>query len=205
MNQSEEKRCIQQAQNGDMRAFEALVTEHERFVYHIALKLLNNPHDAEDAAQETFLKAYTSLSHFRGESKFSVWLYRLASNVCIDMLRRKNVGTVSLSAGDGEGEDVQLDIADTRFQPETELEKKELRRAINQGLSQLPDNYRQALILRELGGQSYEEIASALQLDLGTVKSRIFRARKKLCAILLSNGNIFAPNPSKSGKGGGQE
>lgn len=203
MTATEEKRLLDKAQKGDMSAFEDLVRAHESFVYSIAYKMLGNVQDAEDAAQETFIKAYTSLAGFRGESKFSVWLYRLTGNVCVDMLRRRK-DSVSLSIGD-EDEDKTLDIPDERFQPETELEKKELRQAVQAGLQQLPEDFRTPLVLREMGGHSYEDIARALSLDIGTVKSRIFRGRKKLCAILTSTGNFFGERPSKSEKGGVQE
>ena len=204
MTGTEEKRTLAKAQKGDMLAFEALVKAHESFVYSIAYKMLGNVQDAEDATQETFIKAYTSLAGFRGESKFSVWLYRLAGNVCVDMLRRRK-DSVSLSLGDEDDEERTLDIPDERFQPETELEKQELRQAVQRGLQQLPESFRTPLVLREMGGQSYEEIARTLALDIGTVKSRIFRGRKKLCAILTSTGNFFGETPSKSEKGGVQE
>ena len=200
MKPEDEKTIVEKAKNGDERAFEALVTQYERLVYAVALKLLGNEHDAQDAAQETFIKLYRNLSSFRGESKFSVWLYRLANNVCIDMLRKKSVPTVSLS---GDGDDGGgLNIPDGRFSPENELEKKQLRQAVDRALTSLPEQYRQALVLREITGHSYEEIAQVLDIDLGTVKSRIFRARRRLCAILIEDGNFFDGDPSKGPKGG---
>lgn len=202
MKPEDEKTIVEKAKNGDERAFEALVTEYERLVYAVAFKLLGNEHDAQDAAQETFIKLYCHLPSFRGESKFSVWLYRLANNVCIDMLRKKSVPTVSLSADEDDG--VELNIPDGRFSPENELEKKQLRQAVERALGSLPEPYRQALVLRELAGQSYEEISQSLVIDIGTVKSRIFRARKKLCAILSRDGNFFGDNPSNKSKGGAQ-
>lgn len=204
MKAEDEKIIVEKARKGDERAFEALVSQYERLVYAVAYKLLGSEQDALDASQETFIKVYLSLGSFRGESKFSVWLYKLANNVCIDMLRKRTVSTVSLSAEAGDGEEIELDLPDERFSPEAELEKKELRCAVNKGLDSLPANYRQVLVLREIGGQSYGEIAEALELDIGTVKSRIFRARKKLCAILTSDGNIFESEPSKKTKGGAQ-
>jgi len=198
----EEKIIVEKAQNGDERAFEALVTRYERLVYAVALRLLGNESDAQDAAQEAFIKLYRYLPSFRGESKFSVWLYRLTNNVCIDMLRRKNVPTVSLSADDDGG--AELNIPDGRFSPETQLEKKQLCQAVSRALGSLPEPYRQVLVLRELAGQSYEEIAQSLVLDIGTVKSRIFRARRRLCTILSEDGNFFGDNPSNRSKGGAQ-
>lgn len=201
MKPEEEKNVIEKAKSGDERAFEALVTQYERLVYAVCLKL-GSEQDAQDAAQETFIKLYRYLPTFRGESKFSVWLYRLANNVCIDMLRKKSVPTVSLSAEeDGPG---GLSIPDGRFSPESELEKKQLRQAVGRALESLPEPYRQAIVLREIAGQSYEEIAQSLVIDIGTVKSRIFRARRRLCAILSADGNFFSDSPSNEPKGGAQ-
>lgn len=201
MKPEDEKTIVEKAKNGDERAFEALVTQYERLVYAVALKLLGNEHDAQDAAQETFIKLYRNLPSFRGESKFSVWLYRLANNVCIDILRKKSVPTVSLSEDEDGG---RLNIPDGRFSPENELEKKQLRQAVDRALKSLPEPYRQALVLREMAGRSYEEIAQVLDIDIGTVKSRIFRARRRLCAILIEDGNFFDGDPSKEPKGGAQ-
>lgn len=199
-----ELEIIRRVQNGDVNAFEALVTQYEKLVYSISYRLLGNEQDAQDAAQEAFTKAFISIGSFRGDSKFSVWLYRLTNNICIDMIRKKAPAQQSLSLEDDEGQQSELEIADERFSPEATLEKKELRRSMNEGLQSLPDSYRQVLVLRELSGQSYDEIADTLNLDIGTVKSRIFRARKKLCAFLTSDGNISAEKPSKKGKGGAQ-
>lgn len=204
MFRSEEQKLIARAASGHMDAFETLVRQNEKFVYNIALKMLRNEQDAEDAAQEVFIKAYTSLASFRGDSKFSVWLYRMTSNVCIDMLRRRRGGTVSLSTEDGEGGETETQIADERFSAQKILERKELRQAVRDGLERLPEKDRRILVLREMGGRSYEEISQMLSLDIGTVKSRIFRARKKLCKILSEDGNIFDENPSDNWKGGVQ-
>ena len=203
MDALEELRCLEKARSGDTAAFEALVTANEKFVYTIAYRLLGNQQDAEDAAQEAFLRAYTSLSTFRGDSRFSSWLYRLTANVCTDMLRRRRGTVVSLRVDD-DGEDTELDIADTRFDPQDELERKELRQKVSEALQSLPEHYRSVIVMRELGGHSYEEIGRQLSLDSGTVKSRIFRARKKLCEILSADGNIFAADPSNNPKGGVQ-
>ncbi len=189
---------------GDVNAFEALVTEHEKGVYAIAQRMTGNAEDAADMTQETFIKAYNSLSAFRGDSKFSVWLYRIATNVCLDFLRsRSRKPTVSLSVEDDDGEETQLDIADESQSPEQLLERGLTRDAVRRGLKSLSPEYRQILLLREIQGLSYEEIAEALALEVGTVKSRIFRARKRLCAFLLEDGNI--PEFSASGKMEGGE
>ena len=191
MTKEQELAAIRRVQRGDVNAFEPLMAAYEKNVYNLALRMTGNAQDAEDMTQEAFLKAYSSLDSFRGDSKFSVWLYRIVSNVCLDHLRRKNRRpAVSLSMEDDEGEDVQLDLPDSSQSPEELLEKKLTREAVQRGLAQLPEDARQILLLREIQGLSYEEIGEALHLEAGTVKSRIFRARKKLCAFLLEDGNI---------------
>lgn len=195
---------IKKAQKGDIAAFEALVRTHEGFVYNLALRTLGSEADAQDASQDVFIKVWTSLGSFRGDSKFSVWLYRITGNVCTDYLRRRRSDTVSLTVDDGEGGDSEMEIADTSPTPHEALEKKERSTALKKALDALPEDYRKALLLRETGGMSYDEIATALNLDMGTVKSRIFRARKKLCEILSADGNFFEKYPSKGRKGGEQ-
>ena len=153
--------------------------------------------------QEAFIKAYNSLQSFRGDSKFSVWLYRIVSNVCLDFLRSKNRRpTVSLSVEDDDGEDTQLDVADESQSPELLLDRKLTRESVRRGLDSLPPDYRQILLLREIQGLSYDEIAQALGLEVGTVKSRIFRARKRLCNFLIDDGNISDFSSSGKMKGG---
>ena len=146
--------------------------------------------EAADLAQEAFLKAWQGLPTFQGESSFSTWLYRLTSNVCIDALRRNRrrqavAETVSL-----DDDDSWIEPADWEGDPQRLLERAELSRAVERGLEALPDHFRQVLVLRELSGLSYQEIGTAMELDLGTVKSRIARARVALRKILLADGNF---------------
>lgn len=204
MTREEELAVIRRVQQGDVDAFETLVTAYEKNVYNLALRMTGNREDAQDMAQEAFIKAYNSLPGFRGDSKFSVWLYRIVSNVCLDFLRRqKRRPASSLSVEDDEGEETQLDVADVSQSPEVLLEQKLTREAVRRGLDQLPEEQRQILLLREIQGLSYEEIGQTLGLEAGTVKSRIFRARKRLCAFLLQDGNI--PDSLASSKVGGGE
>lgn len=191
MTREQELRTVQKVLKGDTNAFEQFVTEYEKNVYNIALRMTGNSEDAADMTQEAFIKAFNSLQSFRGDSKFSVWLYRIATNVCLDFLRSRNrKPTVSLSVEDNEGDDVELDIADESQSPEVLLERGITRDSVRRGLDSLTPEYRQILLLREIQGLSYEEIAQSLNLEVGTVKSRIFRARKKLCAFLVNDGNI---------------
>lgn len=202
MTREEELELVRKVQNGDSSSFEQLVLENQTRVYNLALRTVGNEDDAFDMSQEAFIKAYNSIGSFRGDSRFSVWLYRLTVNVCLDFLRSEGRKAHSSLTYIDEEDEKELEISDERFSPEAIAEKKELREAVNNGLMQLPANYRAILLLREIDGLSYEEIGSALDLEEGTVKSRIFRARKKLCAILSDSGNISKYAPSKKAKGG---
>lgn len=203
MTPEQEMHCVRRVLDGDVNAFEQLMNAHEKTVYNLALRTLGNPQDAEDLTQEAFLKAYRSLSSFRGDSKFSVWLYRIVSNLCLDYLRaRSRRPAQSLTVEDDEGEVGELEIPDEHFSPEKLLDRKLTRESVQRGLASLPDDARQILLLRELKGLSYEEIADVLDLEPGTVKSRIFRARKKLCAFLLQDGNLPDSIASKYSGGG---
>ena len=182
------------AAGGDEDAFAQLVGLHEKKVYGLALRMCGNPEDAADAAQEAFLAAWKGLPRFRGEAGFSTWLYRLTSNAAIDHLRRvkRQRGEVSLDGG-GPG----LDAVDDAPSPQAQAEETELREAVAEGLSMLSEDHRQILLMREYQELSYDEIAQALEVDLGTVKSRISRARRALRKILLERGNLSGYLPSK--------
>ena len=194
---------IREVLDGDANAFEDIVREYERNVYNIALRMSGDREDALDISQESFLKAFHSLRSFRGDSKFSVWLYRIVSNTCLDFLReRKRRAEVPLVRGDDEGEAEQTEIPDESLAPEALLERKLTREALRRGLESLPEDQRKILLLREIQGFSYEEIGRILSLESGTVKSRIFRARRKLCEFLAEDGNISLPFSSTRTGGG---
>lgn len=200
-----ENEIIRSVLRGNVNDFEKLVTAYEKNVYSLALRMVGDPEDAADMTQETFIKAYRSLSSFRGDSKFSSWLYRIASNVCLDFLRsRSRHPQVSLSSSDEDGR-TTFELPDMSRNPEEQLMKKLSMEAVRRGLEQLPEQQRQILVLRELGGLSYAELARILGIEEGTVKSRIFRARKRLCALLLRDGNISGGAASVSGKGGSEK
>lgn len=204
MTREQENLIVQQVLDGDTNAFEELVLEYEKKVYNVALRMVNNQEDAEDITQEAFIKAYNSLSNFRGDSKFSVWLTRIVSNMCLDLIRRRGRRpTISLSVEDEDGESTELEISDIRQSPETIMDQQLTKDSVRRGLKQLPDEYREILLLREIQGLSYEEISAALDLEVGTVKSRIYRGRKKLCDYLIKDGNI--PDFTSSGKMRGGE
>lgn len=205
MTEVSEKKIIEKVLGGDANAFEELVLKYEKTVYNLALRMVGDRDDAFDMTQEAFIKAYGSLSSFRGDSKFSVWIYRITTNVCLDFLRSKSrKQQVSLTVSDDDDEDAQLDIPDPSSTPEQQLIKKISMQSVEEGLKTLPDKQRQILVMRELGGMSYAEIGKALSLEEGTVKSRIFRARKRLCTFLLDSGNIPDSLASKGMKGSGK-
>ena len=203
MNEEQILSIIDKVRSGDVNAFEAVVRAYEKNVYNIALRMGLGREDALDASQESFLKAYHALPNFRGDSKFSVWLYRIVSNTCLDFLReRKRRAEVSLQIEDDEGEQETMQIPDESLSPERLFERKLTREAVRRGLESLPEDQRRILLLREIQGLSYEEIAEVLDLESGTVKSRIFRARRKLCEFLTEDGNISLPSSSTKAGGG---
>ena len=191
MTSEEELDIIQKVLGGDKSAFEALVLENQRNVYNLALKMIRNEEDALDISQEAFLKAYLQLDGFRGESKFSVWLYRLTYNLCIDFLRKKTRETViPLTFQDDADDFRELEIPDIRDLPEDTVIRKETREAIADSIGVLGQNHREILIMREVTGMSYGEIAQTLNVSEGTVKSRIARARMSLIKILSEKGTF---------------
>ncbi len=202
MTRETEMQIVRRVLDGHTNDFEALVLENQKRVYNLALKMTGNTEDAYDISQEAFIKAYKALSSFRGESSFGVWIYRLTSNLCIDFLRReKKRKTSSLVYINNSDDEQEMEIPDLSSEPEAIYEKTELRQTINEGLKSLPEDHRQVLILREISGLSYAEISETLQLEIGTVKSRIFRARSNLVKYLNARGNFFSEKPSKELKG----
>lgn len=197
-----EELLLQRAKDGDQAAFGELVTLYEKKVYALTLRMCKHPEDAAEAAQEAFLAAWQGLKFFRGEASFSTWLYRLASNACVDLLRRESRHRTAAGPSlDDEG--VYLDVADSAPSPHAIAESNELKQQIEEGLRTLSPEHREVLILREIHQLSYDEIAQALSLDSGTVKSRISRGRKQLRNFLLKSGNFSPPGTSKhTGKEG---
>lgn len=206
MTREEEYAVIERVRTGNTDAFEALVTAYQKQIYNLTLRYVSSPEDAADLTQESFLRAFRSLESFRGDSRFSVWMYRLTTNVCIDFLRSRGRGTASSLTVENDDEELEeLELPDQRFDPQKELERRELRRAVQAGLESLSEDAREIVILRELEGLSYAEIGERLGLEAGTVKSRLFRARKALCGYLIESGNIPDGFPSKQKKSGGEK
>lgn len=173
---------VKQVLRGDIEIFEEIVARYEKKVYGLAFRMLRNHEDASDAAQEAFLKIYRSLASFKGSSKFSTWVYRITTNVCLDMLRqRKKRSAYSLDdplqLDDGE---VLREMAADCGDPDERLYKKELMAALSKAIGELPDEQRFVVVLRDIYGLSYGEISKALGVPLGTVKSRLNRARNAI-------------------------
>ena len=180
------------ARDGDQDAFEQLVRDNEKRIYTLALRMTGSREDALDLAQDAFFQAWKALSTFQGESSFATWLYRLATNLCLDHLRTQKRRTQSmgpaLSLDDEENGPVQ--VADQQLQPQEAVERSERRRALERGLASLPDHHRQVLIMRELSGLSYQEIAQRLGVPVSTCGTWLSRARKH-CRAYLSHSPGF--------------
>ena len=189
-----EKELIARLQARDEAAFEELIRQYEKKVYALCVRMCGNAEDAEEAAQDAFLALWRGIDRFRQESSLSTWIYRLASNACIDLMRRKKKGAGSVSLDD---EELFVDAVDPAPQPHEEAERRETQRLLQEGLLSLPAEYRSILLLREIEGLSYSEISAALDLELGTVKSRISRGRTLLRNFLSVNGNFFENTASK--------
>ncbi len=206
MTDLKERELIRKAKQGDMLAFEELILQHEKIVYNVALRMMNHSEDARDISQEVFLKAYRSLGNFDERSAFSTWLYRITHNTCIDEIRkRKNKQTYSLEEElESDEGSMQRQIADEGDTPEESLIREEKKSEILQALDILSEEHKMAIILRDIKGLSYEEIAEIQELSLGTVKSRISRARNQLKAEILKimerNGETIRHKKGKEGR-----
>lgn len=192
----QENQWVDAARQGDQDAFEALVRLYEKRVFALTLRMCGNPEDAAEAAQEAFLSAWQGLPFFRGDASFSTWLYRLASNACVDFLRREGRRRAAAGPSLDDGE-LNLDVPDAAPGPQEQAERRELQSHIEAGLQALSPDHREVLLLREMHQLRYDEIAQVLDLDVGTVKSRISRGRKQLRNFLLGTGNFSPPASSK--------
>jgi len=172
---------IRNALKGDQQAYKLLLERHRHAIYHIAFKIVHNREEAADLVQETFMKAFGSLNTYRFEYRFSTWLYRIAANSAIDFLRKRKIEALSLDrpmeTKDGT---VELQLPDWTHNPEFDYTRKQRRISIDEAIDSLPDKYRQVIVFRHTDDKTYEEIAKILDVPVGTVKARIFRARELL-------------------------
>lgn len=178
---------VERCNAGDLRAFDLLVLKYQRRIERLIARLVRDSDQVQDIAQETFIRAYRALHQFRGEAQFYTWLYRIAVNTAkkalLDMKRNPVVSESALRSQDEEDETSSLGRElSTDETPETVLAAQEIAQAVNAAMQDLPEELRQAVTLREIDGLSYEEIATAMDCPIGTVRSRIFRAREAISA-----------------------
>lgn len=181
-----DQELVTRAQNGDKKAFELLVVKYQRRIARLLSRLIRDPIEIEDVTQEAFIKAYRALPSFRGESAFYTWLYRIAINTAKNYLAA-NGRRPQIATGYGEDEDESLDVTEQipDFNtPESELSNRQIVSTVNEVVDGLPEELRVAITLREMDGLSYEDIASLMNCPIGTVRSRIFRAREAIAAKL---------------------
>lgn len=185
--------AVARARNGDHEAFRVLVERYQGRAYGLAARILGDPDQARDAVQDGFLKAYGSLDRFEGRSGFYTWFYRLIFNLCIDMKRRDRSGRhvewddeVARDVASGGGADPARDLPE----PAVELERGEIRDALSEAIESLPEEAKRTLLLREVDGLSYTEIARSLGIPKGTVMSRLHHARKRVREMLIEAGAV---------------
>ncbi|MGC9316535.1 MAG: sigma-70 family RNA polymerase sigma factor [Armatimonadota bacterium] len=183
LTQEAVEQLVERAKTGDRRAFGRLVDEYKDKIYNYVARMLNDPYEAEDVTQEAFLRAFRSLPRFRGASSFHTWLYRIASNLAIDVVRRRKRQEPTFSLDEpleGDDGEYEREIADETGGPEEASTTRETRVAVRRAIMDLPEKLRDVMILYELQGETYEDIAQILDVPLGTVKSRLFNARNRL-------------------------
>ncbi len=174
---------LEALQNGDQAEFARVVEAYSGYIYRLALKMLQNPQDAEDVLQETFIKAFHALPKFQGQSKISTWLYRIATNEALMFLRKKRPDSISVEANlqdDNDEDKKPLQIVDWCCLPENELVSDEARQHLDDSITQLPESLRLAFLLRDVEGLSTRETAEALEISETAVKTRLHRARLSL-------------------------
>lgn len=182
-----DQQLVERVQQGDKKAFDLLVVKYQRKLARLLSQLVRDPAEVEDIAQETFIKAYRALPSFRGDSAFYTWLYRIGINTAKNFLvsQGRKVPTIE---GNFDNEDAENFEEAAKYKevstPESELMSKQVAQTVNKTLDSLPEELRTAIILREIEGLSYEDIASMMGCPIGTVRSRIFRAREAIAEKL---------------------
>jgi RNA polymerase sigma-70 factor (ECF subfamily) len=178
---------VRRVQGGNTEAFEELVRRYERKVYNITYRLMGNEQDASEALQDAFMRAYRFIGKFQFKSSFFTWLYRIATNVSLSKLRkREKIETVSIDQPVNEAGDLPFEIPDLKYGPEKLIKQRELRAALQNAVDELPEDYRSVVVLRDLEGLSNEEVSNVLHLSVAAVKSRLHRGRLVLREKLVS-------------------
>ncbi|MBP1761307.1 MAG: polymerase sigma factor RpoE [Firmicutes bacterium] len=179
-----DQHLVKRTLHGDTYAFEELVKTYQNKVYMLAYRYMGNEDDANDMAQEAFIKAYRSLRSFKGDASFGTWIYRITTNVCLDELRRRKRKIVPISLDEPlatlDGDEIEREISDKSLAADVVYEKKEFSQIIQLLLDEMKPEHKTVIVLRDIMELSYEEIAAVLDCSIGTVKSRISRARNIL-------------------------
>lgn len=176
---------IERCKKGDQAAYTQLLRKYQNSVYNLCRKMVRNPEEARDLSQEAFVKTFATLDRYNPVYAFSSWLYKITANLCIDHIRKQRMKLLSIDEPlDGDEGPIARQIEDPRQRPDEVSESSEMRRAIEAAIRRLPEHYRVILIMRHQEQLSYDEIAQALDIPLGTVKARIHRAREGLKALL---------------------
>ncbi|MCX5713105.1 MAG: sigma-70 family RNA polymerase sigma factor, partial [Candidatus Omnitrophica bacterium] len=187
---NEDVLLIEAFNKGDQASFDKLVIKYKNKIFNLCFRFLNNYEEADDCAQEAFVKVFRSLSGFKFESSFSTWIYRVAVNTCKNKVlssefrQRKKMIRIDSPANDPKDGDRPLEIGDEKYSPRKAAQDAERSGFISEAIASLPDDQKQVIILRDIEGLSYDEIATVTGFNLGTVKSRISRARQTLCEML---------------------
>ncbi|MFC2088293.1 RNA polymerase sigma factor [Calditrichota bacterium] len=178
---SQDSELIQSAKSGDEKALEELISKYKIAVYNLVYRMVRDKQEAEDLTQETFIKTFKSLPSFNEEYAFSTWIFKIATNNCIDFFRKRKLKTYSIDKPiQYKTSEIQQDHPDPDLDAEKQILAEERSILIKEAINSLPEKYHQAIMLRHAEERSYEEIAEMLDLPLGTVKARIFRAREML-------------------------
>ena len=188
-----EKELLKKCRQGDRDAFNILVQTYQRQVINLAYGMLSNTEDATDAAQEVFIKVYRNIDRFEGKSSLSTWIYRITSNVCKDFLRKRTrtIQSVSIYESSEDDDDRPMEIKDSSPTPQEHMEITETQREVRKALDELPEEYKSVIVMYDLEGLSYDEISNVLQCPVGTIKSRLNRARKALKKNLSEKRELF--------------
>ncbi len=189
-----EQEYIEKCKRGNREAFVYLVEQYEKKILNHCFRMLGNLTDAEDATQEVFVKVFRFIKSYTGQSSFSTWIYKIASNVCLDYLRknkRHQKDTVSIHQQNKDGEEFFLSIEDDAPSPYEKTKAGEARRILVEALDKLSQEQKQVIVLRDIEGFSYDEIANILGTATGTIKSRINRARQNLQKLLEEHRELF--------------
>jgi len=180
-SRTEDSRLIKAALAGDQPSFRALMKKYHDQVYNLLYRMVHNKDEVEDLTQEAFIKAFNSLHHFNEEFAFSTWLYKIATNNCIDYIRKRKLATFSIDKPiESKDGTISFEIPDSTYEPDKSLISQQRTRILEEAVNALPEKYRTVILMRHTEDKDYQEIADELDLPLGTVKAHIFRAREIL-------------------------